>query len=85
VHRDYFIDARKQLIINLKQKGIVSETVLNAMLKVPREQFVPKVLSKRAYEDISLPIDKQQTISQPFTVARMTSLLEVKKGEGFAY
>lgn len=49
------------------------------MLKVPREQFVPKVLSKRAYEDISLPIDKQQTISQPFTVARMTSLLEVKK------
>lgn len=81
MHRDFFIDARKQLIVNLKQKGIDSESVLNAMLKVPREQFVPKALSKRAYEDISLPIDKQQTISQPFTVARMTSLLEVKKGD----
>jgi len=79
VHRDFFIDARKQLIVNLKQKGIDSESVLNAMLKVPREQFVPKALSKRAYEDISLPIDKQQTISPAIYSCKNDFIIGSKK------
>jgi protein-L-isoaspartate(D-aspartate) O-methyltransferase len=45
-----------------------------------REQFVSGPFKQRAYEDIALPIDKHQTISQPFTVARMTELLEAKPG-----
>jgi len=63
-------DARNQLIDSLRKRGIVNEHVLQAMLNVPREQFVSKPFKQRAYEDVALPIDKHQTISQPFTVAR---------------
>jgi len=62
----------------LVRRGICSETVLEAMRQVPREWFVPQAISKQAYRDTALPIDCEQTISQPYMVARMTELLELQ-------
>jgi len=76
-----FQDARKQLIDTLRNRGIVNEAVLQAMMNVPRERFVSGPFKQRSYEDVALPIDKHQTISQPYTVARMTELLEPKPGD----
>jgi protein-L-isoaspartate(D-aspartate) O-methyltransferase len=59
--------------------GIRDERVLNAMRAVPRHAFVPEALQSRAYGDHALPISANQTISQPFIVARMTELLEINK------
>jgi protein-L-isoaspartate(D-aspartate) O-methyltransferase len=59
--------------------GIRDESVLAAMRRVPRHFFVPEALRGRAYDDHALPIDFNQTISQPFIVARMTELLELDK------
>ena len=70
-----------QLIDNLRTKGITDERVLNAMKKVPRHIFVPKEYQNQAYHDYPVPIEEGQTISQPYTVAFMTQLLEVKPGE----
>jgi protein-L-isoaspartate(D-aspartate) O-methyltransferase len=58
---------------------IRDENVLNAMRSVPRHFFVPEALRGRAYDDNALPINFNQTISQPFIVARMTELLELDK------
>ena len=71
---------KTQLLKNLKQKGF-SKEILNAFSKVKRENFVPEKLKIHAYEDTALPIGKNQTISQPFTIATMLSLLELKKGQ----
>lgn len=57
--------------------GITDERVLAAMRAVPRHQFVPEALQGRAYGDHALPISANQTISQPFIVARMTELLNI--------
>lgn len=57
--------------------GIRDERVLEAMRSVPRHAFVPQALQGRAYGDHALPISANQTISQPFIVARMTELLEI--------
>lgn len=57
--------------------GISDERVLDAMRSVPRHAFVPEALQGRAYGDHALPISANQTISQPYIVARMTELLEV--------
>src|SRR4051794_17457163 len=57
--------------------GIRDPRVLEAMLTVPRHMFVPEAFQGRAYGDHALPIDANQTISQPFIVARMTELLEL--------
>ena len=57
--------------------GIQDKTVLQAMRSVPRHRFVPEALQSRAYGDHALPISANQTISQPFIVARMTELLEL--------
>ncbi len=57
--------------------GIRDEKVLQAMHSVPRHRFVPEALQSRAYGDHALPISANQTISQPFIVARMTELLEL--------
>lgn len=65
---------------DLRSKGISDEQVLQAMLQVPRHLFVPESYGARAYADSPLPIDCEQTISQPFTVAKQTSLLEPQKG-----
>ena len=70
---------RKQLVKELKTKGIQHPSVLDAIENVPRHYFVPASLFERAYMDLPLPISCQQTISQPFTVARQTELLEVEK------
>jgi protein-L-isoaspartate(D-aspartate) O-methyltransferase len=59
--------------------GIRDERVLRAMREVPRHRFVPEALQSRAHGDHALPIDANQTISQPFIVARMTELLELTR------
>jgi protein-L-isoaspartate(D-aspartate) O-methyltransferase len=59
--------------------GIQDERVLNVIREVPRHLFVPEALAGRAYGDHALPIAANQTISQPFIVARMSELLEVSK------
>ena len=66
---------------HLRARGIVDPLVLAAMGKVPREAFVPEHISEFAYEDSALPIEAGQTISQPYIVARMIELLELKPGD----
>ena len=70
---------RKQLVEDLKIKGIKDKNVLDAILNVPRHYFVPASLFGHAYSDIPLPILCKQTISQPYTVAKQSELLEVEK------
>lgn len=70
---------RRKLIEFLRQKGIHNEDVLAAMWNVPRHWFIDKAFADLIYEDKAFPIDRDQTISQPYTVARMTELLDVKK------
>jgi len=60
--------------------GFDNAAVLKAMEKIDRKLFVPKDLEKEAYEDTALPIGYEQTISQPYTVAHMLDLLQVKNG-----
>jgi len=60
-------------------RGISDPNILNAMLMVPREKFVPKNLQSLAYTDKALPIGQNQSISQPYIVAVMTEALELKK------
>jgi protein-L-isoaspartate(D-aspartate) O-methyltransferase len=69
---------RDRMIARLREKGIRDETVLAAMASVPRHLFVDEALASRAYEDSALPIGFEQTISQPFVVARM--LAELRDG-----
>ena len=70
---------RQRLIERLREQGINNLAVLDVMLNTPRHIFVDEALSHRAYEDTALPIGHNQTISQPYMVARMTELLlEVK-------
>ncbi len=70
---------RKQLVQLLKEKGITDDAVLNAIEKIPRHFFLDTVFERIAYEDRAFPIAAQQTISQPYTVAYQTQLLEIKK------
>src|ERR671917_1330887 len=65
----------------LRRRGIHDERVLAAMREVPRERFVPEDLRRRAYRDGALRIGEGQTISQPWIVARMASLLELEGDE----
>lgn len=69
---------RKKLVESLRQKGITDENVLNALNEVPRHFFLDTALDHFAYEDRAFPIAEGQTISQPYTVAYQTSLLEVQ-------
>jgi len=66
---------RLRLIQRLKDKGISSSQVLDAIAEVPRHIFLDEALAHRAYEDTALPIGHNQTLSQPYIVARMTELL----------
>ena len=66
---------RNRLIDRLQARGIEDQKVLDVMRAVPRHLFLDEALANRAYEDVSLPIGYQQTISQPYIVARMTELL----------
>jgi protein-L-isoaspartate(D-aspartate) O-methyltransferase len=65
----------------LRVRGIKDERVLGAMEKVPRHLFIERVQQGRAYDDCALPIEEGQTISQPYMVALMTELLELKGQE----
>ncbi len=72
---------RKQLVDQLKDKGIKDTKVLDAIAKVPRHLFMDTALEDYSYLDKAFPIAAGQTISQPYTVAFQTQLLKVKKGE----
>ncbi len=84
---------RERLIQRLMEQGISNYTVLEAIRSTPRHLFVDEALAHRAYEDTALPIGWNQTISQPYIVARMTELaiaegkpekvLEVGSGSGY--
>ncbi|MCL2872954.1 MAG: protein-L-isoaspartate(D-aspartate) O-methyltransferase [Betaproteobacteria bacterium] len=85
--------ARARMVAQLREKGIHDETVLAAMNAVPRHIFVEESLASRAYDNTPLPIGYNQTISQPWVVARMTelarqgkklrSVLEIGSGSGY--
>ncbi|KAF0236413.1 MAG: protein-L-isoaspartate and D-aspartate [Prolixibacteraceae bacterium] len=72
---------RKKLIDGLKIKGIRNEKVLEAIGKVPRHLFMESTFIQFAYKDQAFPIGAGQTISQPYTVAVQTQLLEIEKGD----
>ncbi|MDB2513103.1 protein-L-isoaspartate(D-aspartate) O-methyltransferase [Alphaproteobacteria bacterium] len=72
-----FHTEKAQLIMTLRGQGICDATVLSALESVPRELFVPPALRQHAYENASLPIALDQTISQPYVVARMTEALRL--------
>ena len=83
---------RDRLIERLREKGIRNERVLEVIRRTPRHLFVDEALSSRAYEDTALPIGFNQTISQPYIVARMTEallagapqkVLEIGTGSGY--
>ena len=69
---------RKQLISELKDKGIKDLRILNAFSEIPRHYFIESTFADWAYKDVPFNIGEDQTISQPYTVAYMTELLEVK-------
>ena len=73
------LDVRKiRLILELRESGITNSNVLSALEVIPREKFIPETYRNQAYENIALPIGDNQTISQPYVVAKMTELLEIK-------
>ncbi|MEO6905200.1 MAG: protein-L-isoaspartate(D-aspartate) O-methyltransferase [Ginsengibacter sp.] len=83
---------RKKLIDSIRDKGITDKNVLAAMMKIPRHFFLDTALEQIAYQDRAFPIAEGQTISQPYTVAYQTQLLEVSPhqkileiGTGSAY
>jgi len=83
---------RRQLVDIIRQKGITDERVLQAILHLPRHFFMDSAFDKIAYEDRAFPIGEEQTISQPYTVAYQSQLLDIKPfdkvleiGTGSAY
>ena len=89
---EFAADRQKMVEEQLRPHGIRDERVLNAMAKVPREEFVPEALRDHAYADSALPIGHDQTISQPFIAAFMTEqlrpqstdrILEIGTGSGY--
>ena len=72
---------RQKLIKEIKRKGIKNDRVLEAIGKVPRHLFMESGFEQFAYKDQAFPINKGQTISQPFTVAFQTELLDPQKHE----
>jgi protein-L-isoaspartate(D-aspartate) O-methyltransferase len=92
-HEDSYLAARHSMVEKqLRRRGIRDERVLNAMLEVPRHEFVPDLYRAQAYEDHPIPINEDQTVSQPFIVAvglqalelnGTESVLEVGTGSGY--
>lgn len=83
---------RRKLVDGIREKGITDERVLNAIDSIPRHFFLDSAFDELAYEDRAFPIGEDQTISQPYTVAYQSQLLEVKPfdkvlevGTGSAY
>jgi protein-L-isoaspartate(D-aspartate) O-methyltransferase len=89
-----YSELRERMVANqVEARGVRSKKVLDAMRKVPREQFLPEGLKEFAYEDSPLPIEAGQTISQPYIVAFMIEglvlhggekVLEIGAGSGYA-
>ena len=73
---------RDRMLSRLREQGIKDEVTLSAMGEIPRHIFVDEALATRAYEDVSLPIGFGQTISQPYTVAKMTETLRAGRPLG---
>ena len=74
------LDVKKiRLILELREAGISDSKILSAIEKVPREKFIPENFRNQAYDNLALPIGDNQTVSQPFVVAKMTQLLEVEQ------
>ncbi|MGM0443771.1 MAG: protein-L-isoaspartate(D-aspartate) O-methyltransferase [Fibrobacterota bacterium] len=71
--------ARKRLVHHLAERGIRNRAVLDAIANTSRHRFVDPGLHHKAYDDVALPIDHDQTISQPYIVALMTELLEMEQ------
>lgn len=79
---DYYAYKRKKMVEDqIIARGVKDEKVIAAMLKVPRHEFVPDKWKDHAYEDHPLPIGFGQTISQPYIVASMTEVLDIKKSD----
>ncbi len=76
-----FQGRRRILAEELQKKGIDNPLVLDSIKNIPRHLFIDPGLSEQAYLDKALPIENDQTISQPFTVAYQTQLLDLKPGE----
>ncbi|HEY0730854.1 MAG TPA: protein-L-isoaspartate O-methyltransferase, partial [Chitinophagaceae bacterium] len=83
---------RKKLVDTIRDKGIQDDRVLTAISNIPRHFFLDSAFDEVAYEDRAFPIGEKQTISQPYTVAYQTQLLDVKPfdkvleiGTGSAY
>lgn len=72
---------RQKLVATLRGKNIYNDSVLDAIGNVQRHLFVDPGLISRAYEDVALPIGLKQTISQPYTVAYQTAMLDVQAGD----
>ncbi len=77
--RDYKYERERMVETQIRARGVRDERVLQAMLRVPRHLFVPPEFEDMAYADTPLPIGEGQTISQPYMVAVMTELLEIKE------
>ncbi|MBM9578285.1 protein-L-isoaspartate O-methyltransferase [Leptospira sp. 201903070] len=75
------LERERMVKTQIVSRGIRDRNVLSAMLSIPRECFIPSLYSSQAYEDKPLPIGCKQTISQPFMVAWMSTLLEIEKGD----
>ena len=75
-----FETLRENLVSIVRSKGINDDRVLEALHKVERHKFIPRAHWDEAYEDYPVPIGEGQTISQPYTVAFMTELLDVEPG-----
>jgi protein-L-isoaspartate(D-aspartate) O-methyltransferase len=69
---------RKKLVDTVRSKGITDERVLSVLDKIPRHFFLDSAFDELAYEDRAFPIGEGQTISQPYTVAYQTQLLEIR-------
>jgi len=79
--QNYEAERQRMVDVDLRGRDITDPNVLNAMLKVPRHEFVPAQYQDLAYADFPLPIGKDQTISQPYIVALMTQSALLKPGD----
>jgi protein-L-isoaspartate(D-aspartate) O-methyltransferase len=82
MEEDYYKRLRENMVAQqIVARGVMDRRVLDAMLSIPRHLLVPENIRDRAYDDSPLPIGDGQTISQPYMVAWMTELLEVKESD----
>ena len=75
----FFMKNNNDLVTKLKKKGIGDQKILSAIKKVPRELFINQASAEWAYENMPLPVECGQTISQPYVVAYMIDCLKLKK------